>query len=116
MSMREIDLPFIDGRTVGLHGPGDERRKFRGLALQPNLPRRDPRHVEQIVNQAHEQHQLLLHLLADFLDDLRRVARDPNQLQARTQRRERIAQLVRQRREELVLASIGFFQLTLAVA
>ena len=80
---------------------------------------RDARDVEQVVDQAHQVPHLPLHRLHGALDPLRPRLRPRPDGAQKVQRaddgRERVAQLVRQQREELVLAPIGLGQLGGAV-
>ena len=87
-----------------------ERCRF---ALERNLAGRDSRHVQQVVDQADHVADLTLHHPAHALDRTHGVAAAPNQFEAGSYRRERISQLVRQHRQELVFARIGFPQLLL---
>src|SRR5690606_30860493 len=68
----------------------------------------DPRRLVQIVRQANE----MLDLAVDDVDDRRgcRAGRAPEQVDTAPERRERISELVRERREELVLVPVGLAQ------
>jgi hypothetical protein len=100
----------FDQRPRGFDGGIHHGRELDVLAPQRQLPARDTRHVEQIVEQArHVLHLALDDLAAPFylrFGSIRR-ARDLRRL---ADRRERIAHLVRQGREKLVLAPVGIFQ------
>ena len=105
----------VDQRPRGLHRRADHGLEIDVILLELELAARDARDVEQVV----EQQRHVLHLALDDLaaplalalvggvriEDAHGVA----------DRRQRIAQLVRQRRQELVLAAIGLEQCALGV-
>ncbi len=100
----------IDGRPRRLDRPGDDRPDQHRLALQRDDAAGDPRHVEQVVDQVDQ-------VLDLTLDDVagRRPLRFGQLLQAQqlhggADRRQRIAQLVGQHRQELVLALGRFLE------
>ena len=66
--------------------------------------------VEQIVDEANDLRKLALHHCASAIDDVWSGAGQAHHLQPIAQRRQRIAQLVRQRGEEFILAAIGLLQ------
>ena len=69
---------------------------------------RDARDLEQVVDQAHEMVHLALHDVCDLRRrGIGRAARILSRCEAGEQRRQRIAQLVAERGQELVLAPIG---------
>src|SRR5690606_24333742 len=75
-------------------------------------PRRDPRGIEQIVDEPRQMLQLPLDHPAELVELL--VGRQTaEQLRRGHQRCERVAQLVREQREELVLAPIRALELLL---
>ena len=80
-------------------------------APQADESARDPRDVHEIVDQPHE----VLHLPLDHGDRVRALCErqigQPDQLGGEPDRRQGIAQLVRERGEELVLPPAGFLQL-----
>ena len=84
-------------------------RQPHTLAAEPDLVRRNPRHIEQVLDQADE----LFHLPLDDGACVRRDQRGDILLQpfqCESNRRQRIAQLVSERRQELVLALVRFDQ------
>ena len=102
----------MSGRTIS-SAVLDDLAELDGLAVQRDLALRDARHVEQIVDEAGEVRDLPLDDLA-HPGDARVVRRHlVEHLRGRDDRRERIAQLVRQHREELVLAPVRFLELLL---
>ena len=72
---------------------------------QLDLAARDARHVEQVVDQADQVVDLALDDGALVLERL--VAAQPHQLQRGQDRRQRVAQLVAEHRQELVLGAVG---------
>ena len=82
---------------------------------QLHLVLADPRDVEEVVDQAHHMPQLALHHRAGLGDGVGITARQPHHLEAVAQRRQRIAQFMREQRQEFVLATVGnaqgFFRL-----
>ena len=99
------------GRPDRLHHVLQDRTDGGGLELQPQLARDHARHVEQI------RRQLRLELGGAFdgaerpLVPLRRELPGLQQMNPPHQRVERRAELVRQRRQELVLQPIGLLRL-----
>src|SRR5690349_19457703 len=97
----------LDERAAGLHGKVDDLGKQRGRAPELQSVQCDPRHIEQIIEQASH----LLHLAIDHFAWPRHAGLN---LRLQTQYRERaadgierITQLVRERGEELVLLLVG---------
>ena len=100
----ERGLHRIDGALR--HGAQVQRR-----VLQMNRAPRDARDVEQVVHQAREMQHLALDDGTRPLDCLVRRVAKPYHLGGGADRRQRIAQFMRQRRQELVLLAVGFAQL-----
>ena len=106
----------VDQRPRGLDRARDHRGEVDRLALQRDLAARDARDVEQVVDQPRQ--------LVDLaLDDVARARAllvgqllEPHQLHRVADRRQRVAQLVRQHGQELVLAAVGLAELLLALA
>ncbi len=97
----------------------DDGRERHPLAAQLQLPVRDAREVEKLVDQAHHVRDLPLdHAQRPFAPRpfLARVARSRQDLGRARERRERVAELVCQRREELVLPAVHRAQRTLGGA
>ena len=112
----ELDVLCRDGGAVGVDGAVHEAVERRRLPLELNLSRRDPRDIQQVVDQADHVANLTIHHASDPFDRCRRVTRNPDQLQARSNRCQRIAKLMRQHRQELVLAPVGLAQFFFAGA
>ncbi len=103
-------LLFPQQRLHAFAGLRDDRGKLLRRAPQLDAPLRDPRDVEQVVHQPRQMGHLTLHQVHRFFhlrivgkfscEDLARVA----------DRCERIAQLVREHRQELVFAPVGLLQ------
>jgi hypothetical protein len=106
-------VTLVDGQPRRLDGAVDEIAQERRLTFQLNLAGRNPRDVEQIVDEPHHVTDLPLHDRAYALDRGRRAAGQANQLETGPDRRQRIPQFVGKRREELVLLAIGIPQLLL---
>jgi hypothetical protein len=101
----------------GFDGVGDGVAQIDARPAQLDLPARDARHLKQIVDQPDE----MLRLTVDHAEELataavalRRFALQ--HIDGVADRRERIAQLMRQRRQKLILAAIGLAQLRRRVA
>ena len=102
-----------------LGGAGQRRRRVRRgldqtgqpnrLEAEPDLVGRDPRHVEQVLNQADHLRDLTVDDVARVGGDVRRRVRLET-LQREADRCQRIAQLVRERGQEFVLALVGIHQ------
>ena len=97
---------FLDERSGGLDRARDHRVQSNIVALERDLSPGNARDIEQIVDEPH-------HVIDLPLDDVARAlvlrVRQPvnlHQLHGRPDGRERIAQLVREHRQELVLAPI----------
>ena len=107
----------------GLHGGAgrlgrlaQQRGEIDAFPVQQDLALRDARHFHQVVHQPRQ----VLGLPVDHLARLFQLARQrPEHAHHRgriADRRERVAQLVRQRGEEFVLAAVGFAQRLLGFA
>jgi hypothetical protein len=103
----------VDRRTHGLHRRVDDRLPVDARAAQLQLAARDARKLEEIVEQEPHDVRLAVDQLAAF-DHLRAgQLRARQQVRRREDRREGIAKLVRERREEAILQAIGAVQLLL---
>ncbi len=80
------------------------------MTLQVDAARGDPRDVEQVVDHPHHVLDLPLHHAVDAVKRRPGIPGQPHQLEAGAQRRERVAQLVRERGEEFVLTPVGVAQ------
>jgi hypothetical protein len=79
--------------------------------LQLDLALRDARHVEQVVDEPHEVRELPRDELARRLDRRDLLGVPGEQVNRAHHRRQGIAQLVRQHREELVFSTVALFEL-----
>ena len=96
----------MSGRAVStalLDDVGQEHARAAQLHLVPA----DAGDVEQVVDQPDHVPELPLHHGAGLGDGVGVAAGEPHDLQAVAERGERVAQLVGQQREELVLAPVG---------
>ena len=107
--------PAADGeRHDGLGGGRHEAGEVERFATQLDFVGGDPGHVEEVIDEAHELPDLTVDHLTGMCGSgrrglgLQRLEREPY-------RRQRVPELVRERREELVLALIGFGQLGRAI-
>ena len=100
----------IDQRAAGFHRVGDDGREIHGSLLQIDLAAGDARDVHQVIDQPHHVTDLAIH---DLVGGHRGLARsgEAQQTQRVADGREGIAQLVRQRGEEPVLALVGLLAL-----
>ncbi len=73
-TLNSISFGRHDG-AIGFHRAVDQAAEWRRLALEGDLARRDSRHVQQVVDQAHHVTDLTLHHLADSLDGRPRCRR-----------------------------------------
>ena len=97
----------------GLHdldGARDQRRKLDRLARQVDLAARDARHIEQVVDQSREVRELPLDHVARPAQLWVGYRLHAHELYGTQNRRQRIAQLVREHREELVLVAVRLLQ------
>jgi hypothetical protein len=94
----------LQGRLAQLERARDDVADVDALAAQLDLARGDPRDVEQVVDHPREVRDLALDHLPLAVG--RRVA-PRHHLERGDDRRERIAQLVAEHREELVLGAVG---------
>ena len=97
----------LDHRPAGFDGAMDHGRQVLAFLPQLDLAAGDARDVQQIVHQPHHVQQLAVHHLAGPLPADRVVGGHADQLQRGPDRRQRIAQLVGQDRQELVLLPVG---------
>jgi hypothetical protein len=117
---RQVDVEpvpaLVDQRPRHLHGHLDDRVELHRLRADLELATRDARHVEQVVEQrAHVAHLALDHATCPV--DLGRAGlRRPEQGGGVADRRERVAQLVRERGDEAVLLAVGLAQRFLGFA
>jgi len=97
----------IENRLAGVDGGIEDGHEIDGLPAHLDQSARDPRHFEQIVDEAHEVIDLSFHHRAKTSRHRLGRARRLQELHGREQRREWIAQFVPERGEEFILASIG---------
>ncbi len=112
-----MDLLICQCHVEPMRAPGHQWRgcfqcrlhhapQVQPLALQGELAGRDARHIEQLVDEAHEVAHLPLHHVGQAAQLHRIVGRPWQQLQPRADRGQRVAQFMCQSGEELVLAKI----------
>ena len=109
-SADSVSFGLLDLRPAHLEGGLDHLLNRQRLGRQTQLAAGDARHVEQVVDQPDHlptcrssRSRCAAHRVAG-------VARQPHDLQGVADRGERVAQLVGERREELVLAPVGVAQ------
>ena len=100
---------FHEGKRT-FHGRPNHVAQVEALALQNDPARYDPGDFQQVVDQLDHQFQLTIHHVPQMPKPLGCRIDDGQQVDAGFDRRERIAQLVRQCGEEFVLATIGLAQ------
>ena len=100
--------PLLEQRLRRLDRLRHHARELERLLGEGDLAARHPRDVEQIVDEPHE----VLGLAQDHLPLVRRrhVAAQLHELGGGEDGRQRVAELVRQQRQEFVLAAIGLAQ------
>ncbi len=96
---------LFDQRTRGLDGAFHDLAQRCRVLAQGELGLADPGNVEQVIDQAHHQRQLPLHQCQQLAVHRGGHAQHGQRV---LQRCQRVAQLVRQRRQELVLAPPHF--------
>ncbi len=101
----------VEGGAVAFHRVADQLRDQRRLGLELDLARGDARDVEQIVDETDHLRDLALHHRPHPRDRAGRVVRQAQDVEAGAQRGQRIAQLVGEDGDELVLAAIDVAQL-----
>jgi hypothetical protein len=105
---------LLEQRAGHLDRLAQHLRQGGAFDAQHDLAARDARDVEQVVHQAHQVLDLALDDLA--LARMGVLAAHAHQLQRGDDRRQRVAQLVAQHRQELVLGLAGRGQLDLTMA
>jgi hypothetical protein len=106
----------LEQRLRRLDGAVQHGAQVDMVAPQLQAIGRDPRDVEQIVRQPYQLMELPAHDRQGAFLQPRILTGATQQLQRIAQRCERIAQLVGERRQELVLAAVGFAQHLFGVA
>ncbi len=107
---RELVLRGVDQRPARLERGVDHRCEIDRLLTQLDLAQRDSGHFHQVVDQPRHVADLPIHHLQDTRPALAEL-RQPQHADRVADRRERIAQLMREHREERVLAPVGFLAL-----
>jgi hypothetical protein len=100
----------VDQRLRRFDRALQHRAQVDRLGTQLHSVAGNARDVEQVVGQPHQLMELPLHDRQGRLGDAGIAAGPPHQLEGVADRRQRVAQLVRQRRQEFILAAIGFAQ------
>jgi hypothetical protein len=99
---------LLEERAGHLDGLGEHGRKLQWLLLEPHLAARDARDVEQVVDEPAEvPHLPLDHLVLALIPSAAQL----HELQGGEDGRQRVAQLMAEQGEELVLAAIGLARL-----
>jgi hypothetical protein len=101
----------LDRHAARLEGVADLRANVERFAAKLDGPARDARDVEQVFDEARHLRDLPVHRFEELLLALAHERLAAKHVQRRAQRRERVAQLVRERREEFVLAPVGVLDL-----
>ena len=104
---RQVVLHGFDERPDGLDGVVHDRGELERLLSKLDLSERDATHVEQVVHEPHHVADLALHHVGAGGDDRGVIAGQAHDPERVADRRERVPQLVRQHREELVLSPVG---------
>ncbi len=101
----KLEPPLLDERPCCLDRLRDHTRELERNSRERDLSARHARDVEQVIDEAHE----VLGLPQDHLALVRRghVASQLHELDRREDGRERVPELVRQERQELVLPTVG---------
>ena len=97
----------FDRRTRHLDGLGDDIREVDPFAFQLDFPTRDPRHVEQVIDERHHVVDLPFDNRALALGA--RLVAQTHQLQRRQNRRQRVSQFVAEHGQEFVFGPVGRF-------
>ncbi len=103
---RQLVMRRLDQRAARLDGALEHRAEVDGLLAQLDAAPRHARDLHEIVDEPDEVVHLALEHLVDLRGGGRVEPRRAQDLQAVANRRERIAQLVSERGEELVLAPV----------
>jgi Tfp pilus assembly protein FimT len=113
-TVRQVDLQLVAVQVdIGAHHfqrVVDHRFQLDAAHLDRELAGVDARDVQQVVHQAHHLAQLAFHDVGGALGRLGVAAAQAQDVEAGADRRQRIAQLVRQGRQEFVLAAVGHDQ------
>jgi hypothetical protein len=100
----------LDRRTRSVERAIDRRGELDAFLAQGQLSPADATYVEQVVDDPDHLSELALHHCARMLDRASIACFEPHDLQRVADRRQWIAQLVRERGEKFVLAAIRFLQ------
>ena len=100
----------FDERAYGLDRPRHHHRGVQASFLQVDLTGRDPRDIEQVVDESHKVMELTFGDVICGLAVMVGQSRQTEESECVAESRERIPELVREHGEELVLASVGFAQ------
>ncbi|MDQ4146490.1 MAG: hypothetical protein M3120_02170 [Pseudomonadota bacterium] len=97
----------VDDWTADLHGYIDYRHQLHRVSAEFELAFRDAGNIQQVIDQPHYLHQLMLPHRIRALDRAKVAAALTHELQTAAQRRPRIPQFVREHGQELVLTAVG---------
>lgn len=103
-------VALADRGLGGFHRLAHDHGQVHRLPLQGHQPAGDAAHVHQVVDERDHVVDLALHHFAQALDRLLVVGRALHHFECVAQRCERVAQLVREDGDELVLAAVGVLQ------
>ncbi len=98
---------LVDQRPVRLDGTADDGGDFHGLQPQLDSAGGDPRDLQQVVDEPHHVIDLPLQHFQHAIGSRVVAARQPQDIERIADRRQRIAELVGQRRQKLVLAAVS---------
>ena len=106
----------LQGRPVVLGGQTRDRGEVAGLPLERELPPGDARDVEEIIDQPSHVRDLAIDDVPRPIEPRLRLPEPPEDLHGAADRGQRIAELVGEDGDELVLAAIGLPQRLLRLA
>lgn len=108
---RQRVLHLIEGRLRGDDRLMEHFGELDRFHSKLDAAARDSRHVEQVVDEAGQMRQLATHDGQLVVERLAALASDTDELKRGHDRRKRIAQLVGEHRQKLVLAPVGVTEL-----
>ncbi len=99
-----------DERADGVDRSRQNGGGFEVSGFQANFPARDPRDVEQVIDESHKMMKLAFDHVAGPVAVVAGEASQAKDLKAGAEGRKRIAELVREHGDELILAAVGIPQ------
>ena len=106
----ELMMRRLDEAAAGLDRAPQHDRDLDSLLAELDFATSDAGHLEEVVDEPHHVVDLALHELAHPLRVRMVACCEPQDVQRIADRSERIAQLVREDRQELVLAAVGLLE------